>query len=84
MNELVDVSAAARHMKVGRSSIYKWYEAGKLPGYRLGRCLRFDLGELLHVMREETHATPQGSEGEQKKTLRRGAGSGQSEQGASS
>ena len=69
MNALVNVSTVVRHMKVGRSSIYKWYEAGKSPGYRLGRCLRVDLGKLLALMRRQTNARPRRSEGEPERGL---------------
>lgn len=42
----VGVDAVARHLGVGRDSIYRWIERRGLPARKVGRLLRFRLSEV--------------------------------------
>ena len=37
---------AAEHLKMGRSTLYKLAQKGKMPGHKAGRAWRFDAAEL--------------------------------------
>jgi excisionase family DNA binding protein len=37
---------AAKHLKIGKSTIYRLARAGDLPAHRVGRIWRFDVEEL--------------------------------------
>ena len=62
MDEKVDASVVARHFNIGKGSVYKWAEEGRIPAYRVGRCLRFDLRELVEVMRRRASMEPKRSD----------------------
>ena len=53
MQNLVDASQAAKLLGVCTQTIYKKFEEGKLPAYRLGKALRFDVDELKALMRKK-------------------------------
>lgn len=42
----VAVDEVARHLRVGKDSVYRWVEARGLPAHRVGRLLRFRLSEV--------------------------------------
>lgn len=49
-NEYLDFDEAVRFLKTTPSTLYKWLQAGKVPGHKLGRQWRFLREELeLHV-----------------------------------
>ncbi len=54
MRNLVDAAELARVGKWARSTVYKWYEARKIPAYRFGRSVRFDVDEVLALMRQDS------------------------------
>lgn len=43
---LVDVGAAAKHLDVSTRTVRRLVENGKIPFRRVGRSLRFNLGQL--------------------------------------
>ncbi|NUN05819.1 MAG: helix-turn-helix domain-containing protein [Bdellovibrio sp.] len=48
--EYLDFDQAVAFLKTTPSTLYKWLQAGKVPGYKLGRQWRFLKGELeFHV-----------------------------------
>lgn len=42
----VGVDDVARHLRVGRDSVYRWVDVRGLPAHRVGRLLRFKLSEV--------------------------------------
>lgn len=42
----VGVDEVARHLRVGRDSVYRWVDSRGLPAHRVGRLLRFKLSEV--------------------------------------
>ena len=42
----VSVEDAAKHLSVGKDSIYRWIEHKALPGHRVGRLCKFKLSEV--------------------------------------
>lgn len=42
----VGVDDVARHLGVGKDSIYRWVESRGLPARKVGRLLRFKLSEV--------------------------------------
>lgn len=53
MAELVTVEKAARALHLNKYFMYREAAAGKLPHYRQGRAIRFDVDELRGWMREQ-------------------------------
>ena len=51
MNKLVNAREAANLLGVCAQTIYQKFEKGEIPGYRLGKALRFDVEELKNFMR---------------------------------
>lgn len=54
MSALVDAGTVAAATKVSKGFIYRGAVAGKIPHYRAGRALRFDLDEVLAWMRRQS------------------------------
>ena len=49
-NEYLDFDQAVCFLKTTPSTLYKWLQAGKIPGHKLGRQWRFLKDELdIHV-----------------------------------
>ena len=49
-NEYLDFDEAVSFLKTTPSTLYKWLQAGKIPGHKLGRQWRFLKEELeIHV-----------------------------------
>ncbi len=42
----VSVQEVADHLGVNKDTIYKWIETKDLPGHRVGRLWKFQLGEI--------------------------------------
>jgi len=51
MEKLVNAREAANLLGVCAQTIYQKFEKGEIPGYRLGKALRFDVQELKEFMR---------------------------------
>jgi len=54
MNErlLLTARELADAIGVSPSTILDWWQAGKIPGFRFGRAVRFDLDEILQLGRQ--------------------------------
>ena len=46
MTEWLTIEEAAEHLKMGRSTLYKLAQTGRMPGHKVGRAWRFDSAEL--------------------------------------
>jgi hypothetical protein len=46
MTNWLTLEEAAEHLKMGRSTLYKLAQKGKMPGHKIGRAWRFDVAEL--------------------------------------
>jgi len=57
MENLIDAKKAAALLGVCSQTIYKKFEGGELPGYRLGKALRFDVDELKEFMRRSANSS---------------------------
>lgn len=61
----VGVEDVARHLQVGRDSVYRWVDVRGLPAHRVGRLLRFKLSEVDAWVRagggDEERRDPNGS-----------------------
>ena len=51
--KLLTVIEAAQYLKMGRSTVYKLAQEGKLPKDKVGRRCRFDAKELDKTLKEE-------------------------------
>ena len=52
MRQLVNARKAASAIGVSCQTLYKKFEQREVPGFRLGKALRFDVEELFTLMRE--------------------------------
>ena len=62
METLVDANKAARILGLSKQTLYKHFEEGRLPAYKLGKALRFDVDELKEFMRKAARSSVQISE----------------------
>ncbi|MBU1345281.1 MAG: helix-turn-helix domain-containing protein [Proteobacteria bacterium] len=46
MTTWLTLEEAAKHLKIGKSTIYRLAREGDLPAHRMGRVWRFDVDEL--------------------------------------
>lgn len=51
MKQFLTVKEAAQLLRVGESTLYGLAQQGKLPRYKIGASVRFELGELLECAR---------------------------------
>ena len=54
MAELVDVDSTARAVKLNKYTLYRLAQQHKIPCYRAGRALRFDVDEVRAWMKDQT------------------------------
>ncbi len=57
MNKLLRAREAAQFLGLSQQTLYKHFEEGKIPGYRMGKALRFDVMELKNFMRRPASAS---------------------------
>ena len=57
MDKLVNARQAAKILGVCTQTIYQKFEQGDLPGFRLGRSVRFDMEELKNSLRHPASAS---------------------------
>jgi excisionase family DNA binding protein len=57
-HSLLDEDDLATVLKTSRLRIFKLHRNGKIPGYRLGKTLRFDLSEVLSALRNPNPRGP--------------------------
>jgi excisionase family DNA binding protein len=60
---LVSTAGVADALDVSEAVIRRWHAAGRIPGYRCGRLLKFDLDEVLAALRspESTRSSSSGN-----------------------
>jgi excisionase family DNA binding protein len=60
---LIGTADTAAALKVSEEVVRRWHSAGRIPGYRCGRLLRFDLDEVLDALRsnESSNARANGT-----------------------
>ena len=56
-NELVTVKEVAKFLGISVSRTYELTQQGKIPYYKVGRLVRFDLNEVWEKMQETMKAT---------------------------
>ena len=44
----LSVDEIATHLGISKVSVYKWVEAGKIPGHKVGRQWKFRVSEVDH------------------------------------
>lgn len=59
MSEYVDIHAAARHLKVNESWLYRQCRKGTIPFFKIGKYLRFDISSLNRHLNENCRRGPQ-------------------------
>lgn len=57
---LVDASGVADRLKLDESTVRKWARLGRLPCYKLGRRVLFDVAEVARVIRGSYFPVRQG------------------------
>lgn len=50
-NALLDATALAGMFNVSEKTIYRWTNSRKIPSYRIGNTVRYDVGQVLEEMR---------------------------------
>lgn len=52
MPNIVTTKELSQYLKLSESTIYKLASQGELPGFKIGDSWRFDMDEVLRVIRE--------------------------------
>ena len=52
MANIVTAKEVARYLKLTESTVYKLASEGEIPGFKIGKSWRFDMDEILNVIRE--------------------------------
>ncbi len=61
MANIMTAKELGRYLKLSESTIYKLASAGELPGFKVGDSWRFDLEEVLEVIKRVPKSDPKGS-----------------------
>ncbi len=72
MTTWLTLEEAARHLKIGKSTIYRLAREGDLPAHRIGRVWRFDAEELDDWLRQGRMvkvSTSENEDGKETETL---------------
>ena len=51
------IEEAAKHLKIGKSTLYQMARDGKVPSQKLGRAWRFDVEDLDSWLKSGKHGT---------------------------
>ena len=57
-SKLITVNELASQLCISRSWIYQQVERNKIPHYRIGRAVRFDLSVIQDWLAEQTYEAP--------------------------
>ncbi len=57
MDKLRRAREAAPLLGLSQQTLYKHFEEGRIPGYRMGKALRFDAVELKKFMRQAPNSS---------------------------
>ncbi len=72
MADIVTAKELGRYLKLSESTIYKLASSGELPGFKVGDSWRFDMEEVLRVIKRAKEEEPCGEiEGQGDREIRR-------------
>lgn len=54
---LLTAHEVAEILRVGRATVYRWAEQGRLPAIRVGSTVRFNLADVQQVLRSHSQGT---------------------------
>jgi excisionase family DNA binding protein len=52
MSNIVTAKELGKYLKLSESTIYKLAAKGELPGFKIGDSWRFDMNEIMHVIKK--------------------------------
>ena len=65
---LVGADDLARHLGIKTQTVYLWVRQKRIPFYRVGRLVKFDLDEVLEHFKVEVERDEGGTEGKAKRS----------------
>lgn len=65
MLQIITAKDVAQYLKLSESTIYKLASNGEIPGFRIGDSWRFDMHEILNLVKECKKAIRPRSDGKQ-------------------
>jgi excisionase family DNA binding protein len=63
MSNIVTAKEVGQYLKLSESTIYKLVASGEIPGFKIGDSWRFDMEEILKMIRESKIRTSRGGAG---------------------
>jgi excisionase family DNA binding protein len=63
MEEILTAKELGHFLKLSESTIYKLASTGEIPGFKIGDSWRFDMEEILKMIRESKIGSSRGSAG---------------------
>ena len=63
MLQIITAKDVAQYLKLSESTIYKLASNGEIPGFRIGDSWRFDMDEILNLVKECKRAIRPRSDG---------------------
>jgi excisionase family DNA binding protein len=63
MPNFVTAKEVGRYLKLSESTIYKLAASGEIPGFKIGDSWRFDMEEILKMIRESKTGSSRGGAG---------------------
>ena len=61
MANIITAKEVARYLKLTKSTIYKLASTGQLPGFKIGNSWRFDMNEILELIKEAKNSDAKGT-----------------------
>ena len=58
MTKIVTAKEVGEYLKLSDSTVYKLASTGELPGFKIGDSWRFDMDEILKLIRGPNNDTP--------------------------
>ncbi|MBM4340019.1 MAG: helix-turn-helix domain-containing protein [Deltaproteobacteria bacterium] len=62
MPNIVTAKELGKYLKLSESTIYKLVSGGDLPGFKIGDSWRFDMEEIIHIIKKSKHRNNQQKE----------------------
>lgn len=72
MPQIVTAKDVGQYLKLSESTIYKLAANGEIPGFRIGDSWRFDMEEILNLVKNCKRGIRPGSDGKEKNRGRTG------------
>lgn len=66
MANIVTAKEVGQYLKLTESTIYKLVSEGELPGFRIGKSWRFDMDEILQLIKKQRMQRKNGEESSKK------------------